>query len=286
VGFLGTALLALLILLAMISLHIGPFHQKEVVIVPQYLKGEEAVVIEPKNSGEKPVILPIAQVLFEYIEVENGCGPYFQGECVNVRSGPGEDYPVVTRLRNGVVLKIGGEVDRGDRTWYKIVFDEWIRYPERVTGDWYVAADYVYPLLDEGDRNLAYGVNASSTKRIIVDRAKQMLYAYDGDTLFMETSVSTGIELTPTLLGTYTIFKKTPSRYMQGPIPGLSDQYYDLPGVPWDLYFTSDGAAIHGTYWHNNFGRPSSHGCVNLPPEEAHKLYTWADLGTRVTVQD
>jgi hypothetical protein len=286
VGILGGALLVLLTLFAMLVMQVGPFHRNVTTIIPKYLKDEEAVVVAPKNNGEQPLILPIAKVLFEYIEVENGCGPYFEGTCVNVRSGPGEDYPIVTRLRNGVVLKVGGEVQRGARTWYKIVFDEWIRYPERVTGDWYVAADYVYPLLDEGNRSLAYGINGSSTKRIIVDRADQMLYAYDGDTLFMETSISTGLELTPTLLGTYTIFKKTPSRYMQGPIPGVSDQYYDLPGVPWDLYFTGDGAAIHGTYWHNNFGKPSSHGCVNLPPEQAHTLYTWADVGTKVIVED
>ncbi len=286
VGSLIVALLALLVLVGILSLRAGLFREKEIPIAPNYLKDEEAVVIAPKNSGEKPIVLPIAKVLFEYIEVNDGCGPYFVGQCVNVRSGPGEDYPIITRLRNGVVLKVGGQVVRDGHTWYKIVFDEWIRYPERVTGDWYVAADYVNPLLDEGNQNIPYGKNVSSTKRIIVDRAKEMLYAYDGETLFMQTSISTGVELTPTALGTFTVFKKTPSRYMQGPIPGLSDQVYDLPGVPWDLYFTSDGAAIHGAYWHNNFGHPSSHGCVNLPPDQAKTLYLWADVGTQVTVQD
>ena len=73
---------------------------------------------------------------------------------------------------------------------------------------------------------------------------------------------------------------------MQGPIPGITNQYYDLPGVPWDLYFTHQGAAIHGTYWHENFGKQSSHGCVNLPPAQAEKLYRWAGIGTFVIVQD
>lgn len=73
---------------------------------------------------------------------------------------------------------------------------------------------------------------------------------------------------------------------MQGPIPGITDQYYDLPGVPWNLYFTYQGAAIHGTYWHKNFGKQSSHGCVNLTTEEAQKLYNWAGVGTFVIVQD
>ena len=101
----------------------------------------------------------------------------------------------------------------------------------------------------------------------------------------MEESVSTGVEGDLTSLGTYEVYKKTPSRYMQGPLPGVSDEYYDLPGVPWDLYFTQEGSVLHGAYWHNNFGKPMSHGCVNQPPENAKKLYEWADLGTPVIVQ-
>jgi len=250
-----------------------------------FLGDEEAVIIEPTDNKEE-VILPVKKVLFEYVEITDGCGHHYEDECVNVRSGPGTGYPIVARLRNGIVLKVGGKVEHKDRTWYKIVFDEWLRYPERVTSDWYVAADYVDVLLDEGDRNLTDHEIATSTKRIIVDRSEQKLYAYDGDSLFMEEPISTGLELTPTPRGTFTIFKKTPSRYMQGPIPDIADQYYDLPGVPWNLYFTSGGAVIHGAYWHDNFGKQYSHGCVNLPPEKAHKLYTWAELGTQVIVRD
>jgi lipoprotein-anchoring transpeptidase ErfK/SrfK len=120
----------------------------------------------------------------------------------------------------------------------------------------------------------------------VVDVSEEMLYAYDGDTLFMKEAISTGLEFTPTPLGTFEVFKKTPSRYMQGPIPGVSDQVYDLPGVPWNLYFTDGGAVIHGAYWHNNFGKPWSHGCVNLPPQKAKELYKWAVVGTTITVQE
>ena len=109
--------------------------------------------------------------------------------------------------------------------------------------------------------------------------------AYDGDILFMKVPISTGLELTPTPLGTYKVFKMTPSRYMQGPLPGVSDQVYDLPGVPWNLYFTTEGAVIHGAYWHDHFGQPWSHGCVNLPLDKARELYLWASIGTKVTVQ-
>lgn len=112
-----------------------------------------------------------------------------------------------------------------------------------------------------------------------------MLYAYDDTKLFMKEPISTGLEFTPTPRGTFTIFKKTPSRYMQGPAPGLSTEFYDLPGVPWDLYFTEGGAVIHGAYWHNKFGQKWSHGCVNLSLENAKKLYEWADIGTPVIVK-
>lgn len=253
---------------------------------PTFLHEEEAVIIQSETGEDE--VLPIEPVLFEYVEITDGCGPHFEGECLRVRSGPGTEYPVVLGLRNGMVLKVGGKVEHDGMTWYKIVFDEWLRYPERVAGDWYVAANYVSVLLDEGDKVLtASSTIASTTKRILVDRSEQKVYAYEGDTLFMEESISTGLELTPTPRGSFTIYKKTPSRYMQGPLPYLTVQdHYDLPGVPWNLYFTEQGAVFHGAYWHANFGSPFSHGCVNLSPENARKLYMWADLGTPVVVRD
>ncbi|MCR4286044.1 MAG: L,D-transpeptidase family protein, partial [Candidatus Kaiserbacteria bacterium] len=251
-----------------------------------FLHKEEVVIIKSATKGEQVTVLPVTKVLFEYVEITDGCGPHFQGECLNVRSGPGTEYPVVTRLRNGIVLKIGGKVERDGYIWYKIVFDEWMLYPERIEGDWYVAANYVHVLLDEGDHTIWDQEYTPTTKQIIINRSEQTLFAFEGDVLFMEERISTGLELTPTPRGTFTIFKKTPSRYMQGPIPDIADQYYDLPGVPWNLYFTHEGAVIHGAYWHDSFGSAYSHGCVNLPPEQARKLYNWADLGTGVIVKD
>jgi lipoprotein-anchoring transpeptidase ErfK/SrfK len=243
-------------------------------------------VIAPFERQEPILTEPAPFSGFEYIEVTNGCGPYFEGTCVNMRSGPGKEYPVIRQLRNGVVLKVVGAVTEGEHTWYKIGFDGQIRYPERIIGDWYVAADYVRFFRDEGAHETTEGINTSSTKRIIIKRSTEMLYAYDGDVLFMQQPISAGLEFTPTPRGVFGVYKKTPSSYMQGPIPGITDQYYDLPGVPWDLYFTYQGGAIHGAYWHKNFGQPWSHGCVNLPPEQAHELYLWADLGTPVIVLD
>lgn len=252
-----------------------------------FLTEEEAVLVEEASSTAE-VLVPVEPVLFEYVEVVDSCGPHFEGECLRVRSGPGFEYPVIASLRNGVVLKVGGRVEYEDHAWYKIVFDEWLRYPDRLGGDWYVSAEYVQVLRDEGDKTVGeYGLVATSTKVIVVDRSDQKLYAQEGDDLFLETDISSGLELTPTPRGTFTIYKKTPSRYMQGPLPNLVEQqYYDLPGVPWNLYFTEGGAVIHGAYWHNSFGSRYSHGCVNVPLTIARTLYTWADLGTTVIVQD
>lgn len=253
-----------------------------------YLRAEEGVLVPTASSTDEMAILPVDRVLFEYVEVIDSCGPHFGGECLRVRGGPGTEYPVVASVRNGMVLKVGGKVDNEERSWYKVVFDEWLRYPERMKGDWYLAADFVRILKDEGDRFVGDSDYATSgAKTITIDRSEQMLYAFLGSELFLETAISTGLELTPTPRGTFTIYKKTPSRYMQGPLPNLVDQqYYDLPGVPWNLYFTEGGAVIHGAYWHDSFGSRYSHGCVNLPTDVAHTLYTWAEIGTTVIVQD
>jgi lipoprotein-anchoring transpeptidase ErfK/SrfK len=260
-------------------------------------------LIDPKQNSNLPAIVafpnesPIEAepeipeppkeqpTLYSYIEVIDSCGPAYNGACVNVRSGPGTEYPVVSKLRNGVVLKVGETAQGNDREWYKIIFDEEVRYPERIEGDWYVAKDFATSFQNIGDEYL--NKNSPKTdKKIVVDRSEQTLYAYEGGQLFMQELISTGKELTPTPRGVFTVYKKTPSRYMQGPLPDISDQFYDLPGVPWNLYFTEHGAVVHGAYWHDNFGQRWSHGCVNLPYEKAKELYLWADIGTKVIVQD
>lgn len=221
-----------------------------------------------------------------YIEVTQGCGPDYGGSCLNVRSSPTTDSSVVTQLRNGIVLKVDGSVTSDEGiTWYKVVFDEWLRYPDRVSGDWYVAADYVRPVSATAQSSESPSA-IESDKRIVVDLSEQKLYAYEGGDIFMEQIVSTGLPLYPTPRGSFPIYKMTPSRYMQGPISGITEEHYDLPGVPWNLYFTYQGAVIHGAYWHDQFGHSWSHGCVNLPPEKAEKLYRWAELGATVEVRD
>ena len=256
----------------------------------------ETVVQTVSDVVDKVMPEPVKEIvttkkpvgLETYLEVTDSCGVHYGGECLRVRGGPGTNFPVVGSLRNGMVLKVSDTITTGTTTWHKVIFDEWLRYPERHNGDWYVSGEYVNLIEDPGTMTLAtQPVTGTSTKSILVDRSDQKLYAYEGDKIFMIATTSTGLDLTPTPRGVFTIYKKTPSRYMQGPLPNInSDDYYDLPGVPWNLYFTEGGAVIHGAYWHNSFGTKYSHGCVNLEPSIARTLYEWADLGMTITVRD
>lgn len=114
-------------------------------------------------------------------------------------------------------------------------------------------------------------------KQIIVDLSDSRIYAYQDGQLVRSVLASTGLPATPTVQGNFTVQRKYTSQTMSGP------GYY-LPGVQWIMYFYA-GYAIHGTYWHNNFGQPMSHGCVNLPNEEALWFYEFAPVGTPVLVQ-
>jgi lipoprotein-anchoring transpeptidase ErfK/SrfK len=122
----------------------------------------------------------------------------------------------------------------------------------------------------------AAAANGSGARWIDVDLTNQMVYAYAGDTLVNSFVVSTGTWLTPTVTGQYKIYVKYRSAPMSGP------GYY-LPDVPYIMYFYK-GYGLHGTYWHNNFGTPMSHGCVNLRTDEAAWLYNFASVGTLVNV--
>ncbi len=114
-------------------------------------------------------------------------------------------------------------------------------------------------------------------KQIIVDLSDQRTYAYEDGKLVRNVLSSTGLPATPTVRGNYTVQRKYESQLMTGP------GYY-LPNVQWIMYFYA-GYALHGTYWHNNFGQPMSHGCVNMPNDEALWFYEWAPVGTPVLVQ-
>ena len=109
-----------------------------------------------------------------------------------------------------------------------------------------------------------------------IDLSDQHLFAWEGKNQTFTAIISTGKAKTPTNIGIYTVQRKYHQDRMRG-----SD--YDIPNVPNVLYFDR-GYALHGAFWHNNFGTPVSHGCVNLPVSNAKWLFDWAKIGTPVII--
>jgi lipoprotein-anchoring transpeptidase ErfK/SrfK len=115
-------------------------------------------------------------------------------------------------------------------------------------------------------------------KRIDVNLTKQTLTAYEKDAVVFKTTISSGVPTgdTTTHVGSFRITEKLPTEHMgEANIYQAVDDYV-LAGVPWTCYFTGDGQAFHGTFWHENFGSPMSHGCINMRTNEALWLYRWA----------
>lgn len=147
------------------------------------------------------------------------------------------------------------------------------------------------------------GGEASGRKRIEVDISEQTIRAYQGGALVMEALVSTGIKPNDTEKGDFHVRIKRELEDMAGftdstgEVVALGDEptedafvgnqeSYDVEDVPNVLYFNQEAEALHGAYWHDNFGTPMSHGCVNLPLDVAAFLFDWAPLGTEVVVQE
>ena len=132
------------------------------------------------------------------------------------------------------------------------------------------------------------GVRVSNEeKHIYIDLSTQTLYAYEGNTQIMKALISSG-KWGWTPVGNFNIWMKLPVTRMAG---GSGASYYNLPNIQWVMYFYRD-FGTHTAYWHNNFGYPMSHGCVNMRLVDARKLYAWADgpadgkLGTTVSTCD
>ncbi len=183
--------------------------------------------------------------------------------------------------------------------WYRIT-DDLLNFHH------YVPATHVRPITPEELEPISPEVPAEA-KRIEVLLQDQILNAYENDRLVLTTKVATGVPTlnqqpgeipTDTPSGRFYIQTKWPSRHMgDGRI--TSDLHaYELPGVPWVCIFHKDGLALHGTFWHDNFGRRMSHGCINLPNDAARWIFRWTDpsathhemytrgLGTRLDIQE
>ncbi len=108
---------------------------------------------------------------------------------------------------------------------------------------------------------------------------------YEQGQLVFATLISTGLDGWWTQPGVFQIYEKLEADPMAGSFAADRSDFYYLEDVPWILYF-DESRAIHGSYWHNGYGYPRSHGCVNMSPFDSHWIFNWAEEGTWVYVYD
>lgn len=145
----------------------------------------------------------------------------------------------------------------------------------------WAAAEAFRPLTEEEIAPISPDVE---NKKVVVDvtTTRQILSLYEGNSEVYTCQISSGakwnaygeyVDEWGTPVGpNHHIWRKMISTHMLG---GQTGTGYDLPGVAWTTLFTKEGVAIHSTYWHNAFGEPRSHGCVNCKPEDAKYVFRW-----------
>jgi hypothetical protein len=164
---------------------------------------------------------------------------------------------------------LGTLTDSSGEIWYEILEDFYEFH-------YFVNARHMRMITADEISTLSPDV-PNSEKSIQVHLNDQIVVAYEGDTPVRMIRCSGGTKyynryMTPT--GDFTTDYKRPSRHMVNGSKATATTY-DLPGVPWVSFINEDGISFHGTYWHNDFGKPRSHGCINLPSEGAKWLYRW-----------
>ncbi len=181
-----------------------------------------------------------------------------------------DDDSAVYLYYASVYRVIDAQPDTADNLYYKVHEDK----PK--TPPFYVLARHMRRIPESAFAPLSPGAD----KRIVVMLDEQRLDCYEGDQRVYSTLVSSGGGGFGTPRGEHSVVYKQPSRHMfsDPEQEAFSDpDFFDLPGVPYNIFFTTLGHAIHGTYWHGDYGRPRSHGCLNVTPEAAHWLFRWTD---------
>ncbi len=189
----------------------------------------------------------------------------------NVRSGPGLDQKIIKGWWAGRrVLLYQAVTDSKGGVWYRVS-----EPPE--------APMYVHSSLIRRVEPVQFEPARYKGRWVSVNLAQQIVTAYQGGTPVMVTLASTGKAKHETTPGVWKIYWRLPKQEMKNGNLASPD-YYDLKDVPWVQYFHISGEALHGTYWHDDFGHPHSHGCVNLSTPIAGWFYGWANVGTIVYV--
>jgi len=170
------------------------------------------------------------------------------------------------------------KTDEGGQIWYRILE----RYG--TFGDIFWAPGESFRPLN-ADEVTSISPDASD-KQVVVDLTYQTLTCLEGNTEVYFCRVSTGPKIVSkdhpsgkwaTPPGKHSIWRKLFSVHMTG---GTTGGGYDLPGIGWTTLFSGQGMAIHSTFWHNSFGLPRSHGCVNACPEDAKWIFRWTNPTT------
>jgi lipoprotein-anchoring transpeptidase ErfK/SrfK len=174
------------------------------------------------------------------------------------------------RLYYETVHWVTGAVNATDKSiWYRLLDDKFGQY-------YYVPASHVRLLSNEELAPLSPNV-PDEDKRLELRLNEQLLLAYESGQIVFATSVSTGGKRLSgkytTPVGSFITYHKRPTRHMA--VGDIASNGFDFPGVPWVSYITEAGISFHGTYWHNDYGHPHSHGCINMPPQAAKWLFRW-----------
>jgi hypothetical protein len=160
-------------------------------------------------------------------------------------------------------------------TWYEV-------YDKIYENTVHVNATDMRLIPDDELAPLSPGVPADQ-KRIHVDLRTQYVTAFEGERMVYRSRCSSGAG-PKTPLGDFLTYHKGPSIHMTNEGDDETN-FYDLAGVPWCTFFNGVGMAFHGTYWHNDYGKPRSHGCVNLPNAAAKFIYRWTSPSVPVDVE-
>lgn len=183
------------------------------------------------------------------------------------------------RLYYGSVHWVTARLDSPNgEPWYRVT-------DERLKIHTYLPAACLRPIPPEELTPLAPHV-PDELKRVEISIAGQRLTAYEGSQVVFQAPVSTGRRYMETPTGAFQVQRKFPSRHMGDGWITADLRAYELVGVPWVTFFHPAGIALHGTFWHDNFGTPMSQGCVNLRNEDALWLFRWCGPGYNPQVTD
>lgn len=223
------------------------------------------------SGNIQPVLTRLNTPVYEHPE-EIGSLAEVSVPYTDARREPEDDSELAYRLyyqtTHWVVKTIVNE--QTQKVWYLLRDDKW------KDDAYYVLASHLRILPPEELAPISPDVPAY-LKRIEVRLHDQLVIAYENNRAVFATRAATGARFVGgayyTPAGSYMTYYKRPSRHMA--TDNLASSGYDLPGVPWVSYITKGGISFHGTYWHNDFGAPRSHGCINLTAQSAKWLYRW-----------